>query len=462
MEYNSFYGGRQGASFVIQERYLTIAAMVEQFKMGNSYKTVNYDEYVIIDTENKNDPDNGKIYRRGYDYNNNMGGALYVGQIVGPAGLAPHTEMKTINEVKAIKETEGFEYRRGEGEYTVTNASLVAGKTDAGQYNDTIEWSYCSVRDENSHESTAHIGFKFPYTVIDFTAKSVSAYTSSSAELASRIDDKSHPFYEKWQLQIPKGIKGDALRNLRESTDANGKRILVYDSINYDTKAEGVSTTQTVGFLNDIKSVNITNAGKITIKYSVNPDANFDLKFPSTITLDSASQKLKVTYTDNSTALIGEAINYILETAIPTTGSYRYHLLIRYNVKKGTISYNNKNDWFDLGAVKSDNGILVGTHIDPSTENNLTTKEQRVTYLNNNFPNGSDDGKIITIGTAEENKEFYAYNYGVNPGTWYYLGTIGTSSESIIGVSTQDSNGNPTDVNINSLPADGLWFVIES
>lgn len=462
MEYNSFYGGRQGASFVIQERYLTIAAMVEQFKMGNSYKTVNYDEYVIIDTENKNDPDNGKIYRRGYDYNNNMGGALYVGQIVGPAGLAPHTEMKTINEVEAIKETEGFEYRRGEGEYTVTNASLVAGKTDAGQYNDTIEWSYCSVRDENSHESTAYIGFKFPYTVIDFTAKSASAYTSSSAELASRIDDKSHPFYEKWQLQIPKGIKGDALKNLRESTDANGKRILVYDSINYDTKAEGVSTTQTVGFLNDIKSVNITNAGKITIKYSVNPDANFDLKFPSTITLDSASQKLKVTYTDNSTALIGEAINYVLETAIPTTGSYRYHLLIRYNVKKGAISYNNKNDWFDLGAVKSDNGILVGAHIDPSTENNLNTKEQRVTYLNNNFPNGSDDGKIITIGTAEENKEFYAYNYGVNPGTWYYLGTIGTSSESIIGVSTQDSNGNPTDVNINSLPADGLWFVIES
>ena len=118
---------------------------------------------------------------------------------------------------------------------------------------------------------------------------------------------------------------------------------------------------------------------------------------------------------------------------------------------------------FDLGSVRSDNGILVGTHIDPSTEeDDLITKEQRIAYLNNSFPDGSDDGKIITIGTAKENKEFYAYNYGVNPGTWYYLGTIGTSSESIIGVSTQDSNGNPTDVNINSLPADGLWFVIES
>ena len=455
MEYNSFYGGRHGASFVIQERYLTIAAMIEQFKMGNSYKTVNYDEYVIIDTENKNDPDNGKIYRRGYDYNNSVGGALYVGQIVGPAGLAPHTEMKTINEVDVIKETEGFEYRRGEGEYTVTNASLVPGKESNGTFNDTIEWAYCSVRDENSHESTAHIGFKFPYTVIEFTAKSASAYTSSSAELASRIDDKSHPFYEKWQLQVPKGIKGDALKNLRESTNADGNRILVYDSINYDTKAEGVTTTQTIGLLNDIEKVSITAAGKITIEYSAAANASFQLKYPSTIALDSSSQKLKVTYTDNSTALIGEPINYVLETAIPTEGTYRYHLLIRYNVKKGTVSYNSKTDWFDLGVVRSDNGILIGGNIEDST---LVNIQLCINRLNQDYPSGREDGKIMTVGASADNKGFFAYNYSSK--TWYYLGTIGSATISAV-AANEGANGSIPTV-AQSLPTNGLWFITKN
>ena len=86
--------------------------MVAAFSQGGDYKTVNYDEYVLIDTENKNNPDNGKIYRRGYEYNNSMGGAIYEGQIVGPAGMAPHTEMHTIDEVEQIQEREDFTYRR--------------------------------------------------------------------------------------------------------------------------------------------------------------------------------------------------------------------------------------------------------------------------------------------------------------------------------------------------------------
>ena len=133
MEYNSFYGGRRGASFVIVKNYKVISpddnriddmikvdleldesstitgaqreewlldnCMIYCFKQGGGYKTVNYDEYVLIDTTNKNDKDNGKIYRRGYEYNNDMGGAVYIGQIVGPAGMAPHVEMTTIEKV---------------------------------------------------------------------------------------------------------------------------------------------------------------------------------------------------------------------------------------------------------------------------------------------------------------------------------------------------------------------------
>jgi hypothetical protein len=43
----------------------------------------------MINTAKKNDPDNGKIYRRGYEFNNSMGGAEFIGTIVGPAGHAP-------------------------------------------------------------------------------------------------------------------------------------------------------------------------------------------------------------------------------------------------------------------------------------------------------------------------------------------------------------------------------------
>lgn len=205
MEYNSFYGGRRGASFVIAKRYSTIAEMVAAFSQGGDYKTVNYDEYVLIDTENKNNPDNGKIYRRGYEYNNSMGGAIYEGQIVGPAGLAPHTEMHTIDEVEQIQEREDFTYRRGSGEYGPTGENIIPGKyvepgTGIIKYNDKISWAYCSVRDMNSHESTAHIGFKFPYTVIDYTTTSVSTYRNGNyadTSAATRTDDGSHPFYEK-------------------------------------------------------------------------------------------------------------------------------------------------------------------------------------------------------------------------------------------------------------------------
>jgi len=44
--------------------------MVDSFKQGYAYEDVNFEEYVIINTKNKDNPDNGKIFRRGSDYLN--------------------------------------------------------------------------------------------------------------------------------------------------------------------------------------------------------------------------------------------------------------------------------------------------------------------------------------------------------------------------------------------------------
>ena len=306
MEYNSFYGGRRGASFVIVKSYKTILEMVNCFKKGGAYKTVNYDEYVLIDTENKNDKDNGKIYRRGYDYTNEVGGAVFIGQIVGPSGPAPHTLMTTIDEVDKITKQDGLvdddgnTYRRTEGKYKPT-VNLVPGAKGTvtnrtfDDSTDSIQWAAVSVRDANSYESTVYVGFKFPYTVIDYTASSVSPYynrNSSSAgfinqNLVDRTDNGAHPYYEKWDIKIPKGIKGDSFKNFRVMKAAsniqaydgkqddidNQREVLVYDYYHHDAQEGGEPVSLYLGDYNMIDEITLTDEGTLTVNYSHDDDS---------------------------------------------------------------------------------------------------------------------------------------------------------------------------------------------
>ncbi len=68
----SFYGGKQGITYHIVERYDSIADMVDNFSKGGAYTAVNYGQYVIIDTilnqHKKNSQQNGLLYRRGFQY----------------------------------------------------------------------------------------------------------------------------------------------------------------------------------------------------------------------------------------------------------------------------------------------------------------------------------------------------------------------------------------------------------
>ena len=126
----SFYGGRQGASFIIKKsfKYLDVSdpAYLAKHKFtscyenngeyvfnqigGGEYKTntppsseqimayclandgykdVWYNECCIIDTENKNNPNNGKIFRRRFpDQMWDKNHYEYLGTIVGPAAGA--------------------------------------------------------------------------------------------------------------------------------------------------------------------------------------------------------------------------------------------------------------------------------------------------------------------------------------------------------------------------------------
>lgn len=441
--YNSFYGGRRGASFVIVKKFASISDMVAAFSQGGSYKTVNYDEYVLIDTVSKNDTDNGKIFRRGYEYNNEMGGAIYMGQIVGPAGYSPHVELKTIAEVEAVQERDNFTYRRGTGSYAPSE-NLVPGKyidNTLVKYNDKITWAYCSVRDENEADTTVHVGFKFPYTVIEYEANSVNPYYHRSnntsdfinENLVERIDDETHPFYEKWHINVPKGIKGDALKNLRvqvattaiEEYDgqqddvSNGREVLVYNYYDYSASENPTPKQIYLGDYNMISSINLAddgtltidythddtitynkkikwinsitlngNDGRLKIQYNDGTEYNTQLVYPSDLSVNTGTtegagnQKLHVTYTDGTGKDIGNPINYIMRTACNINTAWHLYILYADPAKRGSVTYDGRNDWTDLGYIgNGEVGCVAAKESDQTAQTLLNELPPYSTWL---------------------------------------------------------------------------------
>lgn len=244
-------------------------------KGGESTNEVNYGEYVIIDTiagkGEYSNPDNGKIFRRGFEYNvSPWYGAEYIGQIVGPTSDAPDFSIKNFNEVPDTQRKETF--------YTEASGDLIPGYIeDTSTYNNKITYRYATVRDDLNNVIEYAIGFQTPYLFEDFEANSITPYDEnyrrgsgteqdpyyyvnlisqdeneyniytqleSGAEYDSEIKyytyDEStdiytedtevtaenfetkitsglyivtghkwkHPFYQKWQIKIPHGIHG--------------------------------------------------------------------------------------------------------------------------------------------------------------------------------------------------------------------------------------------------------------
>lgn len=446
MDY-SFYGGRRGAAFVITGRFTSIAEMVTYFKQGSNYKVVNYDEYAIIDTVNKNDPDNGKLYRRGYNYQDVLGGAQYIGQIVGPAGVAPLLEMTTVEAVKAIEAQEGYDYRFSEGEYAPTK-NLVPGK-DGNKYNDSIKWACCSVRDELDKDTIAYIGFTFPYTVIDYTAQSVDPYYNRSAStenfvnqnLVTRTDDTKHPYYEKWNISVPKGIKGDAFKNFRvisaaandgvssytgQSNDRAGKtnttfsgedktrKIAVYDYYHYDKDGSGEPVSIYLGDYNVISNVAIDDDGTVRIAYSHDDDSVFinKIKWINSISLTQKGV-FTVNYNYGGTSTRYQTtLTWIDNVSIEDDGTIKF----KYNDgKTNDLVFDNVIQWI-TGVTLSKDGTL-SIQYNNGTEDTVFNKQiqwiESITL---------DDNGLLTIkynnGTPNFTKTLrWVKNISINTGT---------------------------------------------
>lgn len=262
---NSFYGGHDGRPFIITNTYHTVAEMTNDFANGAKCTATRYGDYVLINCDNKNNPENGQIYRRGINFNSeettveswvlNEGvykptlianhGAIYIGTIVGPSGSTPQFHLRGFNQIKDIGTENEYNddlktlirsvdaeyngdvsedypvYQRhvGNGEYTLTSADLLPGKTEKGTYNDAIEYKYICIRNSAGDLTYAFVGFAFPYLVTEFTATLQSPYYEGV--LVTKEDDGAHPFYNQWNLNIPQGYPGMAVDNIRIDSYTN-------------------------------------------------------------------------------------------------------------------------------------------------------------------------------------------------------------------------------------------------
>lgn len=402
---NTLYGGPTGSSMVIKASYKSVQAMVDAFKNGPTYTVCGYGEYCIVDTPNKNSAENGLIFQRGVNYNDKQGGAIRIGQIVGPSSGTPYFQIGGLDEVAKQAGTEidkantannighvRYPTNKNNGIYEVVSKtaqdfkgtnkpdlskelyagefdsapSLVPGK-NGNTFNDSIKYTWCNIRLDNADsDSWFYVGFQIPYLVNDFTVNSVSPYDENKNRVDKisatkdpeflktvvnedgktiTLDEWLHPFYNKWNLGIPKGIKGDTLRNLKvidgkkrpagyeniykwtafetnekndyqltlktnlsqddiytckhEGIDGQSRKILVFDILTYDKRAdaEGSSYHIYLGDYNMVENINLADDGTLTIKYShENSGTNSDgsaypkIRWIDNVTLNNSGQ----------------------------------------------------------------------------------------------------------------------------------------------------------------------------
>lgn len=417
---DSLYGGHQGNSFILKGAFKSYEEMVKKFSEGPNFTGVWFNEYCILDTPNKNDKDNGKIYRRGLNWNDSAAhnGAEYLGQIVGPSSGTPYMSLDTLADTKKqaqeIISEEEYEFKRypigkdAHGKYiisdngdgsdlavfnlnTKTEGGLVPGKyfdeeKQQDVFNDHIKYTWVNIRKDNADsDSWFYIGIENVYTVFDFTTSSVSQYDTNgnfNPNKTSATRDKAmsdpHPFYEKWNFAIPKGIKGDALRNLQviiptpnskiypiSALQADGaytslkedaevypemiedirqkNKILVFDYLIYDKKENPEPIQIYLGPFKVIEKVDVTEDGTIELTYTHSAAPN---------RTETATNKIKW-------------INSVSLTTESGRGGGLFTVV--YNQKRATGEYEKYTaqlSWIKNVAIEDD-GSIVYTYAGP-------------------------------------------------------------------------------------------------
>ena len=453
--------------------------MIQCFSQGGTTTSeVNYGEYVLIDTHTDlkrlNDRDNGMVYRRGMDYTNDIGGAEFIGNILGPQGECPTIDMDSytyiLNTIKGADK----------GSYSIESGDLVPG-WDGEQFNDEIHYSWGELRDEYGEITTCLFGFKFPYSILELSATPTHPYVAEDENLITKVDDGQHPFYSKWHLSVPKGKHGADIKDLEVITTKakkgstyyldpelttiggtlpqntedklelqlgfdyniesgyaqlyyNGNLVYVkiedtwctklrYKEVDYENSADGQTSYVDLGPYNLIERLTVDEMGLVT-----------------------------VLYTYNNPEKLGQ-LSYVLETIV-TKADNRYpigegHFLVLFSDFRGDITYYSEkyqkeiSGYIDLGYVKGDPGpgLAIVAAYDSAAQ--LPTDPTTIP--------GYTHGAAILV----DDKLLYIYDW-LNK-KWRYIGAAaGTTPEDIVKIDTIEQTED------DYVQNNGLWFVKES
>ena len=247
---------KKGNSITWNENNLTPFTMDECFK-NPKYTNVWYSEFCIIDTDNKENPNNGKLYRRTLKRMNSKKAndslyAEYMGQIVGPRGSTPNFYISNIEDAKekatnfnkednSIDQSRDYTYLKetkdshGNTIHKITytdpgslddiaiignsgNIVTVPGKEKDDDnnniYHDNIRYTWCNVRqdseDGKSKESWVYLGFEIPYTVFEINSEGEEYFKNASIQEIIT----NHPFYKMYNLKIPHGSPGVSIQDI--------------------------------------------------------------------------------------------------------------------------------------------------------------------------------------------------------------------------------------------------------
>lgn len=434
----SFYGGRKGESFVIAKRFKTIQEMDSYFKNHANLDEVGYGQYVIIDTENKSNFDNGKLYKRGFE------GAEYVAQIVGPQGPAP--------EIKIV------DYNSKE-KWDVEGSLAVGSGLVSGYNNDAIDFRWSRMEDDQKNFKGIELGLEIPYTYFNFNTKTANWWNNSSITDLAKIK----PFYYDLQLQVPRGLPGSSITNIEESIEVdnlnNSKKYLIFTFKEPVEKQNGeVYQNKTIKIpYNTIDSIKLDATGKLHYNYSYNADITETqpIKWIENAKLNN-DKKLEFTLNTNENIVIDEAINYIeqIEVVSPaeakeSEGTKAFHIYVRYADpnRRGDITYKGLSGWTDLGYIR---GEVGGLHIIGSltSVDELKSNGQWVTPDKVAGYTTEKAGWGYTI-----NEDVWVYNYITDE--WYTIGKIiATPNKFII------ATNNKSDA--DALYNQGIWLMTET
>ncbi len=251
MALESFYGGRPGITPVIKTtfKYIDIndPAYIAQsstpdskevmdlcFAQGDSYTKVWYNELCIIDADNKNNPNNGHLYRRTLKGAGDTGEAKcaeYLGRIVGASGANPALIISNLDTIKNLQLSLGDGARVvyptnedgsiGSGNSLPETYPLISASKDnnmlvSGKEQDDIKYTWVNIMSDTEPEYAARIymGFQIPYPVTEFEVEQLSWITDPTISNITE-DKEQHPFYDLWRIGLPQGVRGNAASGLR-------------------------------------------------------------------------------------------------------------------------------------------------------------------------------------------------------------------------------------------------------